>query len=175
MTDKEFRRLSRADLIEIIYELQQNEKALQQENEDLKHRLEERRETVSEAGSLAEVLAKVNGLFEAAQATADGYQEEIRRLQDEAREEARIRLEEAREEARKIRAQADDYLADIKRQASKLAALALRQREELLKKTEEECRQLLAWAGENRPPSGKKPDVSIRSQEEDQCDGGGDA
>ncbi len=85
MTDKEFRRLSRADLIEIIYELQRSEKALQQENEALRRQLEDRRIAIEESGSLAEVLAKLNGLFEAAQATADEYREEAERQLEEAR------------------------------------------------------------------------------------------
>lgn len=115
MTDKEFRRLSRTDLIEIIYELQRSEKALQRENEDLKQQLEDRRVTVSEAGSLAEVLARLSGLFEAAQVTADGYREEAGRLLEEARrtrEQADGYREEAGrllEEARRTREQADDW------------------------------------------------------------------
>ncbi len=105
MTDKEFRRLSRADLIEIIYELQQNEKKLQGENEELKRQREERQVAVSEAGTLAEVLAKLNGLFEAAQATADGYRAEAQRLL---------------EEARRTREEADEYLAEIRRDAARI-------------------------------------------------------
>lgn len=112
MTDKEFRRLSRADLIEIIYELQQSEKMLQKENEGLKRELEDRRVTISEAGSLAEVLARLNGLFEAAQTTANDYRDEAKRLL---------------EEARYTRKRADDYLADIKRQAANLASINMQQ------------------------------------------------
>lgn len=121
MTDKEFRRLSRADLIEIIYELQQSEKMLQKENEDLKLKLEDRRVTVSEAGSLAEVLARLNGLFEAAQATADGYRDEAEQLL---------------EEARRTREQADNYLADIKQRAANLASLTIQQRKDMHARTE---------------------------------------
>ncbi len=120
MTDKEFRRLSRADLVEIIYELQQSEKALQQENRKLKEQLEQRNITISQSGSLAEVLAKLNGLFNAAQATADDYTEQARRTKDEA----------------------DQYMADIKKKAANLAALTVQERKDTLAQTEEECRKL---------------------------------
>lgn len=162
MTDKEFRRLSRADLIEIIYELQQNEKTLQSENEELKRQREERRVAISEAGSLAEVLAKLSGLFEAAQATADGYRAEAQRLL---------------EEARRTREQADDYLADMKRQAAKLASITMQQRKSMLAKTEEECGRLLeaAQKGQRLPQQGgKSPDSNgvTHSIKEGRYDGG---
>ncbi len=142
MTDKEFRRLSRADLIEIIYELQQSEKALQTEVEDLKRQLQDRRITIENAGSLAEVLAKLSGLFEAAQTTADEYVEGTQR----DRAEAQTLLEEAKS----TREQADSYLADVKRQAAKLASVTMQQRKELLAKTEEECRGLRETARKDR-------------------------
>lgn len=117
MTDKEFRRLSRADLIEIIYELQQSEKALQEEIAELKRQLADRRAAVSKVGSLAELSAALNGLFEAAQATADEYLKEI-------------------EKARK---QADEYLAGTKMKASDLASHMAKERREMLARTEAEC------------------------------------
>ncbi len=139
MTDREFRRLSRADLIEIIYELQQSEKALRSEVEELKKRLEERQIAISESGSLAEVLAKLNGLFEAAQATADGYTEEAERLLAVAQH---------------TKDQADEYEADIKRHIGTLSRLTMQQRKEMLEKTEKECRKLREAAQEGRraPP-----------------------
>ncbi len=137
MTDKEFRRLSRADLIEIIYTLQQSERSLQEENDALREKLEERRVAVEQSGSLAEVLAKLNGLFEAAQATADGY-----------RDEAKAALEEAQQ----TRAQADEYLTRMKQQAVKLARLTMKQRDEMLAKAEEECKQLREQSRRGQSP-----------------------
>lgn len=144
MTDKEFRRLSRADMIEIIYELQQSEKMLQKENEDLKRKLEDRRVTVSEAGSLAEVLARLNGLFEAAQTTADDYRNEAERLL---------------EEARHTREQADDYLADMKRQAANLASLTIQQRKDMHAKTEAEEDAQRSPRPQQRDGEGLDPDA----------------
>lgn len=161
MTDKEFHRLSRADLIEIIYELQKNEKNLQDEIAELKKKLEDRRVIIEESGSLAEVLAKLNGLFEAAQATADGYRTETRELL---------------EEARHTREQANEYMSGIRQKAAELASITLQQREELLEKTEEECRSLRAAAQKGLfPPQhfswDLEPDAILRSIREGRYDG----
>lgn len=144
MTDKEFRRLSRADLIEIIYELQRSERSLQDEIAELKQKLEERRVAIEQSGSLVEVLAKLNGLFEAAQATADDYRDEAAQML---------------EEARQTREQADAYLADIRRQAKELAQRTVKKREQLLAKTEEECRQLRAATQQGQVPQRQGEDA----------------
>ncbi len=43
MADKELRKMNRVEMIEIIYALQQNQRALREENEDLRRQLEDRR------------------------------------------------------------------------------------------------------------------------------------
>lgn len=83
MTDREFRRLSRAELIDIIYELQKNEARLHAELREMREKLEERNWKFSRCGSLAEAAAQVNGLFEAAQRTAESYLEQLRRAAQE--------------------------------------------------------------------------------------------
>ena len=78
MTDKEFKRLRRSDLIEILYEYQQREKALQEEIAALRAALADRELKIRDAGTLAEAVVRLNGLFEAAQKTADDYVEQVR-------------------------------------------------------------------------------------------------
>ena len=73
MTDKELRRLSRAELIDILFELQTQNEALTAQNQDLTAQLENRKLEMSEAGSIAEAALRLNGVFEAAQAAADQY------------------------------------------------------------------------------------------------------
>lgn len=124
MADRELRRMSRADLIEIIYELRKNEAALQAENEALRQQLEDRNAKISKAGSLAELSASLNGLFEAAQATADQYLKEIR---------------VARKQAQALRVD-----------SAKLAQMTLDERERILKQTEQECEQMRAAAAAGR-------------------------
>ena len=63
MTDKEFRHLRRADLIDIIYELQSNEVQLQEEIKELKTQLADKRLKIAKAGSIAEAAVSLNGFF----------------------------------------------------------------------------------------------------------------
>ena len=51
---------------------------LEKENEELKAALEDRRILIEQSGSLAEASLKLNKVFEAAQAAADQYLENIR-------------------------------------------------------------------------------------------------
>ena len=71
MTDREFRRLTREDLLDIIYELQQKTQRLEQENETIRKQLSDRTVKLENAGSIAEAALALNGVFEAAQAAAD--------------------------------------------------------------------------------------------------------
>ena len=103
MTDKEFKRLKRSDLIYIIYEYQKKQEELIKENEELREKLQEKEVKISNSGSLAELSAKLNGLFEAAQQTADDYISGVENSAVEAAEKkAQEIIKEANEKARKI-------------------------------------------------------------------------
>lgn len=78
MTDKELRRLSRTDLLEMLLEQSKEVERLQQELAEARQQLEERRIMTEEAGSIAEAALRINRVFEAAQAAADQYLENIR-------------------------------------------------------------------------------------------------
>lgn len=77
MTDKELRRMSRGELLEmLIIQMDENEalrKQLAQEENELKNR----RIIVDEAGSLAEAALRLNGIFEATDQTAQQYLENV--------------------------------------------------------------------------------------------------
>ncbi len=73
MTDRELRHLSRADLIDIIYELQKQSDEKDAQMQKMRAALEERTLRISNAGSIAEAALSINGVFEAAQAAADQY------------------------------------------------------------------------------------------------------
>ena len=53
MTDQELRRLTREDLLDIIYELQQKTQRLEQENETIRKQLSDRTVKLENAGSIA--------------------------------------------------------------------------------------------------------------------------
>lgn len=106
MTDKEFKRLSRSDLLSIIYEYQKQQEELTGEIDDLKNeieelnaRLEAKQLRINNAGSIAEAVAGLTGLFETAQKTADEYVAQIRIAADEEKKEI---ITAAQAEAKKI-------------------------------------------------------------------------
>ena len=109
MTDKEFKRLKRADLIEIIYRLQENEETYRERISELETQLGEKRTKLEKAGSIAEAAISLSNVFEAAQDAADRYLKDIRRL----RAEAVTELERAKQEAERIR-------ADARREAARI-------------------------------------------------------
>lgn len=103
MTDKELRRLSRAELIEILYALQKQNEQLTEQNQQLSEQLEDRQLRMQKAGSIAEAALQLNGVFEAAQAAADQY----RFCAREALSAAEQRLAEAERDADAIVQQAE--------------------------------------------------------------------
>ena len=102
MTDKEFKRLSRAQLIEVIYQLQLHIDSLTEQNEKLTKALEDKRLRITEAGNIAGAALALNDCFQNAQAAADQYLYEIKELRGEAEK----LLADARDEAERIIAEA---------------------------------------------------------------------
>ena len=115
MTDKEFKRLSRSQLIDIIYQLQLEQKELAADNEKLSKALEDKRLRLSKAGNIAEAALEIHNVMQAAQNAAAHYLEEIKlrangeyqRILDEADEEAAAIIESAHKEAAEILEQAE--------------------------------------------------------------------
>ena len=99
MTDKEFKRLSRAQLIDIIYQLQLQIDDLTQQKNELNNALNDKRLRIEKAGSLAEASLEINDCFASAQRAAELYLDEIKHMREEAESEREKILEEARAEA----------------------------------------------------------------------------
>ncbi len=110
MTDKEFRKLKRSDLISIIYEYQKRQDELVEENKELREQLDSKNLKISNAGSIAEAVVGLDLLFETAQKTADDYIEQVKaantELERRAEERATEIIENARKEAEKILSEA---------------------------------------------------------------------
>lgn len=106
MTDKEFKRLSRSQLIDIIYQLQIKQKELEDENLKLKEELADKRIRMRQAGNIAEASLAIHNVMQAAQDAATQYLEEIRIMQDETEKKCQQMLENAQKQANAIIAQA---------------------------------------------------------------------
>ena len=99
MTDKEFKRLNRSELIDIIYQLQLTQEQLTEENRKLKEELAEKRIRMRQAGNIAEASLAICNVMESAQEAASLYLEEIRTMHTETKEKCRLALEKAQQEA----------------------------------------------------------------------------
>ena len=87
MTEKEFRKLSRLELLEILTEQSRRIEELSQKLEETEKKLQSRKLQIAKAGSIAEASLQLNRVFEAAQAAADQYLENVRYINENRREE----------------------------------------------------------------------------------------
>lgn len=85
MTDKELRRLSRAELLEMLLAQTEENERLRKRLVEVERSLDDRRIEASRAGSLAEASLRLNGVFQAADQAANQYLENVRRLAREGR------------------------------------------------------------------------------------------
>ena len=112
MTEKELKRLSRRDLLEILLALRRENDQLRLQLTQANQRLESRRLEIEASGSIAEAALRLSGIFEVAQAACDRYADHVRR---------RMRLEEQQTNEKcqamlaqaKIQADAQKHLTDV--------------------------------------------------------------
>lgn len=138
MTEKELKKLRREELLEMLIVQSKRAEELEQQLAQARAQLESRGIALEEAGSIAEAAFRLNGVYEAAQAAAQQYLENIQslsarqqeisqRLETESRQAAEELLaettarckameEEARQKAEsywtEVSQRLDKYLAD---------------------------------------------------------------
>lgn len=83
MTDKELRRMSRSELLEMLIEQMEENERLKQSLAQAQAELLDRRITIDRTGSIAEAALALNGVFEAADKAARQYLENIRLIAEE--------------------------------------------------------------------------------------------
>ena len=79
MREKDLRRLSRADLLEMLIDQSKEMQKLQERLEQAESELKKREIAIQNAGSIAEASLMLNGVFEAAQAACREYVENTRK------------------------------------------------------------------------------------------------
>ncbi|MCI6909529.1 MAG: hypothetical protein SOX31_12140 [Eubacteriales bacterium] len=131
MTDKELRRLSRSELLELLIGQIEENRTLRERLEDAERRLADRKLAMEKAGTMAEAALALSGVFEAADAAAQQYLESIRSQSGRQEEICREMTEKAKQEAaavigaaqaysRKAHAEADDYWRRVTARAAAL-------------------------------------------------------
>ena len=142
MISKELKRLSRRELVDIIYQLKKNEQEMQEEIELLKNELQDKRIRISTAGSIADAAMSVTNVFSAAQMTADLYLREISCMREDTEKECAKKVEEAEKKVRDILADGEKKF-DILKAAYKREYVKWQQLKSEVETLEERKNQLL--------------------------------
>ena len=85
-TGKNIKRLNRRELLEMLVIQSRRVEQLEQEVAELKQRLEDKQLSIRDCGSIAQASLQISGIFDAAQAAADQYLENIARMEREMSE-----------------------------------------------------------------------------------------
>lgn len=121
MTDKELRKLSRADLLELLLMLKKENDQLTRQVQQLQAQVDDRKIAVDKAGSIAEASLQLNGVFESAQAACGQYMENIEKLSTRQEEVCRQMELQTRQNCERMIAEAkqqsqaywDEYTARV--------------------------------------------------------------
>lgn len=122
MTDKELRRLSRMELIQLLLDQAKELERVQKELEEAKAALESRKISIRNVGSIAEASLEINKVLEAAQRAADQFLEnakaEYTRQAQEQYDEIMGQSEETKDETENdTEAESDAMLEESQRKA----------------------------------------------------------
>ena len=102
MTDKQFKRLKRSEMIEIIYEYQKREMELQYQIERLEEKLQVQEMKISETGSIQDAIAVLNQVLLVSLQTADQYLKQVREICADQQQQAAEMLEQAKQKMESI-------------------------------------------------------------------------
>ncbi len=83
MTNRELKKLTRAELLEMLLVQSREKQHLVEELQEVKQNLEKKEIMIAETGSIAEASLRLNRVFEAAQKAADQYLENVKRMAEE--------------------------------------------------------------------------------------------
>lgn len=134
MTDKELRKLSRTELLEMLLEQTREVERLSEELESLREELESKKIAIENCGSIAEASLKLSGVFEAAQSAADRYVENVinkdmtaLQIEKAAEERAEKLIKEAEEKCRELEERTAENCCVLLKEAEKKAKAASKQ------------------------------------------------
>ena len=103
MTDKELQKLSRTELLELLLVQSRELDKKNQELERLQAQLQTRQIALSQAGNIAEAALRLNGIFEAAQAAADQYLENVMSPVNDTQQQCSQMLEQTQQQCQQMR------------------------------------------------------------------------
>lgn len=164
MTDKELKKLSRMELLEILIDLSNENIELKNSVQELSYQLDNRNIMIGEVGSIAEASLKLNGVFEAAEAAASQYIENIKRISEsqeeiskqveaKAQQKAEEMLNQAEEQCSSRIEETDNYCKNKIEETESYCKSKLEETDlickEKLDKTKDECDEMLRQANDS--------------------------
>lgn len=118
MTDRELKKLSRTQLLEMLLAQSKEVARLRRELEEVQAQLEDRRIRLTESGNIAEAALKLSGVFETAQEAAERYLAEISAMRRDTQERCRMLEEQTRRNCESItrnaKEEADAYWTEAR-------------------------------------------------------------
>lgn len=86
MADKQLKKLNRRELLEMLISQTRRVEMLEKQLAEAERQLQDKNLVISEAGTLADAVVKLNGVMEAAQNAAQQYLDNAKRMEQEARD-----------------------------------------------------------------------------------------
>lgn len=124
MNDKELRKISRKELLELLLAQAKRIEELETELNKTKEELNSKKIIISESGNLAEASLKLSGIFEVAQQAADEYlyniQETCKKIENDTKKECKKTLKETKIKCQEIKQEADEYYNNAKEKVKEL-------------------------------------------------------
>lgn len=108
MTKQELKKLSRADLIEMLIQQTRESEAVRDQLQQAQAQLNNRTVACENAGSIAEAALQLNGVFESAQAACDQYIENIRQKNEEIEAQCNKRQKESEEYCKRLEKETEE-------------------------------------------------------------------
>lgn len=124
MMEIDFKGLSKANLVECIIKLSEENGVLKKEKKELEETLKKVKIESEEMGSVAEVAASINRLMESADRTAEQYVENARMIEEEAKQNADRLLDETRVKCSNMVEEAEKKVSDARVQCAAMVAAA---------------------------------------------------
>ena len=132
MKDKDLKRMSRAELLELLIDKTRENETLHAQLDEALAQLDDRMLRVEKAGTMAEAALLVNGVLDAAQRAGQQYMENMRerwrqqeetctKLEEESRAQADQLLMETRQRCRKMEQDTQQRCAELYRVAEQEA------------------------------------------------------
>lgn len=129
MTEKELKKLSRIDLLEMLLEQSKEVERLSAELEEAQKKLKDRSIQLDEAGSIAEAALRLNGIFDIAQIAADQYLDNLQTLSGRTDEICEHKMEACEKEIQ-------EKLKAAEEKAERLVSEAEEKSEQMIKDAE---------------------------------------